>query len=118
MKTKIIICIVLFTTISCGVLTQHFQTIEGSGKVDLHLVSFLDYKEFVLSLNDNTEEETYIMSKRITKMNEFQPMKYDKDRKAFVFGLKISDYTFYRKIEKDTIIIKQNDKIMMFRFVK
>lgn len=95
---------------------HNFEALNSNkDNANLSVISSLRYKEFILSgLENNNKEETYITLK---KKGSYQ-MVYDDNRKSFILGLEISDYNFYKKIVIDTILIKQGDNKIKFKFIK
>ncbi len=81
---------------ACAVKTNSFINIEGNDKALLNVISSLSSKEFTL-FTDN-KNEAYIKFKNIEELDSFHLMKYDPNRSAFIYDLKIGDYNFYNKI--------------------
>ena len=107
---------VSFYFLGCAVKTNSFVNVEGNEKVLLNVISSLNSKEFTL-ITDN-KSEAYIKSANIQELNGFHLMKYDANRKAFIYDLKIGDYRFYNKIKSDTIFIRQGKEVTRFIFIK
>lgn len=108
--------IFILTLHSCSIKMHNFEALNSNkDNANLSVISSLRYKEFILSgLENNNKEETYITLK---KKGSYQ-MVYDENRKSFILGLEISDYNFYKKIVIDTILIKQGDSKIKFKFIK
>lgn len=115
---KIILVICLnFTIIGCSLAIHNFQEVETKIEKKLSVISSTRVKSFVY-IDENKYLEIYIKSEKIPNMKEFSKMEYDSTHNVFVYKLKIGDYTFYRKIKKDTIIIKKGDKIEKYIMIQ
>ena len=107
---------VLFFFGGCAVKTNILVNIGGNEKAYLNVISSMSSKEFVL-FSDN-KNEAYIKAKDIEGLNRFHLMKYDPNRDAYIYNLKIDDYNFYSKIKTDTVYIHQDKEITKFIFLK
>lgn len=115
---KIILIICLnFIIIGCSVVMLNFQEVETKIEKKLSIMSSVRFKTFVY-VDENKYLDIYIKSGKIPNMKEFSKMEYDSTYNIFVYELKIGDYSFYRKIKKDTIIIKKGDKIEKYIMIQ
>lgn len=96
----------------CAVKIDRYEEINTKEDKKFYVISDLRFKTFVYN-NDNDS----VLIKTSFE-NGFIKMNIDTINRENIYKLKIGDYSFYRKIKKDTIMIKKGDKIEKYIMIQ
>ena len=105
MRRKIIVLLSGFVLSGCHVIVDGFEDAETKEAKKLYVISDLRFKTFIYN---NGSDSVFI---KTPFEKDFKKMEVDAISEKNEYNMKISDPKYYRKIKKDTIIIKVGNKI-------
>ena len=94
-----------FVLSGCRVIFDRFENTETKEAKKLYVISDLRFKTFIYN---NGSDSVFI---KTPFEKGFKKMEVDAINEKNEYNMKISDPKYYRKIKKDTIIIKVGNKI-------
>ena len=105
MRRKIIVLLSGFVLSGCHVIVDSFEDTETKEAQKLYVISDLRFKTFIYN---NGSDSVFI---KTPFEKGFKKMEVDAINEKNEYNMRISDLKYYRKIKKDTIIIKVGNKI-------
>lgn len=111
-KYVISVILVGFLFYGCAIKIDRYEEIRTKEDKKLYVISDLRFKTFIFN-NDN--DSVFIKS---PFEEGFKKMILDPVNKKNEYEIKIGDYKYYRRMKKDTIIIKIENKIEKYMMIK